>query len=100
MKVIQIAEAGNELALHLEYVKHGGTIRIVDDGRPVADLVPISGDNDNALDDDLLLEELEKRGLVRRGASGPLPDDLLTPGPTGSRASVLDALLDERRGSR
>jgi len=100
VKVVQIADASNELALHLEYVKHGGTVRIVDHGRPVADLVPISGDNDNALDDDLLLGDMEKRGLVRRGANVPLPDDLLSPGPTGRRANVLDALLDERRGSR
>ena len=39
MKVVQVADAGSELAFHLEYVKHGGTVRIVDHGRPVANLV-------------------------------------------------------------
>lgn len=100
MKVVQVAEAGDELAYHLEYVKRGGTVRIVVQGQPVADLVPVCVDNDNDRDDEALLAAWEKRGLVRRGAGGPLSDDLLRPGPTGSPAGVLDALLDERRSSR
>lgn len=100
MKVVQLAEATNELALHLEYVRRGGTIRILDHGQPVADLVPVSGDNDNAHDDEALLAELEKQGLLRRGTGGPLSDDLLQAGPAGSEANVLEALLDEWRSSR
>jgi antitoxin (DNA-binding transcriptional repressor) of toxin-antitoxin stability system len=98
MKVIQVAEAKKELAHHLEYVKRGGTIRIVDHDRPVADLVPIQADNDN--DDAALLARLEKRGLVRRGKGGPVPAELLRPGPAGKDAGVLDALVEERRNSR
>lgn len=97
MKVvrIEIAEAKKALAHHLEYVKRGGTIRIVDRDRPIADLVPIQADGDDAL-----LARLEKRGLVRRGKGGPLPAELLRPGPAGHGAGVLDALIEERRGSR
>lgn len=95
MKVVRVAEAKKELAHHLEYVKRGGTIRLVDHDRPVADLVPIQADSD-----DEQLARLEKRGLVRRGKGGPLPAELLRPGPAGRGADVLDALLEERRGSR
>ena len=96
MKVVRIAEAKKELAHHLAYVKRGGTIRIVDRDQPVADLVPIKTEND----DNTFLARLEKRGLVRRGKGGPIPADLLRPGPAGSRAAVLDALVEERRSSR
>jgi antitoxin (DNA-binding transcriptional repressor) of toxin-antitoxin stability system len=98
MKVVQIAEAKTQISHHLEYVKRGGTIRIVDRDRPIADLVPVQADNDS--DDAALLARLEKRGLVRRGKGGPVPADLLRPGPAGNRAGVLDALVEERRNSR
>lgn len=98
MKLVRVAEAKKELAQHLEYVRRGGTIRIVERDRPVADLVPVQADNDS--DDDALLASLEKRGLVRRGKGGPIPADLLRPGPAGHGAGVIDALVDERRSSR
>src|SRR5579862_3175949 len=98
MRVVRVADAKKELAHHLEYVKRGGTIRIVDRDRPLADLVPIHADNDAA--DDVLLADLEKRGLVRRGKRGPVPADLLRPGPAGKHAGVLDAVIEERRSSR
>lgn len=98
MKVVRVADAKKELALHLEYVKRGGTIRIVDHERPVADLVPIGAENDS--DDEALLERLEKRGLVRRGKGGPVPADLLRPGPPAGDTGVLNALVEDRRSSR
>src|SRR5690348_16551587 len=98
MKVVRVAEAKKELAHHLEYVRRGGTIRIVDRDRPVADLVPIQPDNDG--DDDALLARLEEHGLVRRGKGGPVPADLLRPGPAGRDAGVREALIAERRSAR
>ena len=98
MKVVRVAEAKKELAHHLEYVKRGGTIRIVDHQRPVADLVPIRADSDG--DDEVLLDRLERRGLVRRGKGGPVPADLLRPGPPAREAGVLNALVEDRRSSR
>jgi antitoxin (DNA-binding transcriptional repressor) of toxin-antitoxin stability system len=71
---------------------------IVDRDRPVADLVPVQAESES--DDETLLARLEKRGLVRRGKGGPVPADLLRPGPAGNRARVLDALIQERRSSR
>jgi prevent-host-death family protein len=98
MKVVRIAEAKKELSHYLEYVKRGGTIRILDRNRPVADLVPIRADE--ALDDEALLARLEQRGLVRRGKGGPLPADLLRRGPAGHQAGVVEAIIEERRSSR
>jgi len=100
MKVVQLADTGGALALHLAYVKRGGTVRIVDQTGPVADLVPVLVQHDAGSGDDALLAMLEQQGLVRRGADDAMPDDLFGPGPEGSRARVLDALLEERRGSR
>jgi prevent-host-death family protein len=99
VKVVKISDAKNHLSRHLEYVRRGGRIRIVDRDTPVADLVPIEaalGDGD----DDVLLADLERRGLVTRGRSVALPAELLKPGPGGRDAAVLAALLEERRGSR
>ena len=98
MKVVRVSEATNQLSHYLEYVKKGGTIRIVEYDQPVADLVPIQGDDNE--NDEALLSRLEKCGLVRRGKEGPVPDELLRPGPVDKGAEVLEALIEERRGSR
>ena len=99
MKVVKIADAKNNLSRHLEYVKRGGRVRIMDRDAPVADLVPIDVGTDTG-DDASLLAELERRGLVRRGKGGPIPAELLRPGPTVTHARVTEALLDERRKAR
>ena len=44
-----------------------------------------------------LLAELEPRGLVRRGKSGPIPGELLRPGPPVTHASVTQALTRSSR---
>jgi hypothetical protein len=51
-------------------------------------------------DDEPLLTRLEKEGLVRRGKGGPIPPELLLPGPKCRATSVLDAVVDERRSGR
>lgn len=50
--------------------------------------------------DEALLVRFEKEGLVRRGQGGPIPAELFQPGPTCRHASVLDALLEDRRSAR
>ena len=49
-------------------------------------------------DDDALLADMERRGVVRRGKPGPMPAEIFQPGPAGP--GVLAALLDERREGR
>jgi len=51
-------------------------------------------------DDDALLVRLEKEGILRRGQVGPIPAELLQPGPKCRQVGVLDALIQERRGGR
>jgi hypothetical protein len=51
-------------------------------------------------DDEALLARLEKEGLVRRGEGGPIPAELLRPGPKCRRPEVLEALIEDRRSGR
>jgi antitoxin (DNA-binding transcriptional repressor) of toxin-antitoxin stability system len=97
VKQVNISEAKAQLSKHIAYVRRGGQVRIFDRDLPVADLVPIQSSK-GGTDDDALLADMERRGVVRRGKAGPLPPEILQPGPSG--ASVLDALLEERRGGR
>src|SRR5688572_27519366 len=96
MRTVKISDAKNNLSRHIEYVKRGGRVRILDRDVPVADLVPIDPARGDEADEIL---DLERRGIARRGKAGPLPRDLLLPGP-GRRAGVLRALLEERESSR
>jgi antitoxin (DNA-binding transcriptional repressor) of toxin-antitoxin stability system len=99
MRVVKVGDAKNNLSRHLAYVKRGGRVRILLRDTPVADLVPV----DSAVlggAEDAELGRLERLGLLRRGNPGPLPSELLRPGPNTARASVTAALLSERRSSR
>ncbi len=97
MKQVNISEAKAQLSKHIAYVRRGGHVRIFDRDVPVADLVPISPGATGG-DDDALLADMERRGVVRRGKAGPLPAEIFQPGPVAE--AVLDALLDERRQGR
>lgn len=95
-----MSELKNNLSRYLSYVRRGGVVRVFDRDRPVAELVPIgpsatagSGELDGILDD------LERKGIVRRG-SGTLPTGFLTRRLPRADRSVLDALLEERRDGR
>jgi prevent-host-death family protein len=103
VKQVKISEAKNNLSRYLKYVARGGCVRILDRDVPVADLVPIEP-TATADDDDRVLADLARRGLIRRGEPGPLPAELFRPGPRGKRgkrsgALVLAALLEDRDGS-
>ncbi|MBI4701177.1 MAG: type II toxin-antitoxin system prevent-host-death family antitoxin [Deltaproteobacteria bacterium] len=99
MKLVRIADAKNNLSRHLEYVRAGGRVRILDRNTPVADLVPVDtveGDDEDAA----LLRSLARRGIVRLGDASPFPNDLLRPGPSDPESRLLAALLAERRQGR
>jgi antitoxin (DNA-binding transcriptional repressor) of toxin-antitoxin stability system len=95
MKKVKIADAKANLSRHLEYVRRGGRIRILDRDVPVADLIPIE-----ELSEGEWLADLERRGVAGRGKGGALPRELLEPGPPDPRGRLLGALLEERRGGR
>ena len=98
MKNAKIRELKNNLSRFLAYVRRGGTVRVFDRDQPIADLTPCSLTSAEE-HGEVTLAALERDGLVRRG-KGKLPADFLTRRLPKARASVVKALLDERREDR
>lgn len=98
MEVASITEAKNRLSALIDRVRGGATVLILDRGVPVARLEPVTGRDEGA---DAALARLERAGLVRRGKAPPPLDLIATPPPRPrSGASVVAALLEERRSGR
>lgn len=99
MRVASLSEVKNDLSRMVDRVRRGERIRILVRGRAAADLVPVQA-ADAGWDADLAA--LEREGIVRRGkpASAAVLAEIDRPGPRVKGASVVDALLAERRGSR
>ena len=99
MKTVSISEAKNRLSALIDGLKSGSGVLIVDRGRPVARLEPVADGGQE--DDDGRLARLIRNGVVRPGR-GKLPRWLLTEEPPRLKggASVLEALLEERRQGR
>jgi prevent-host-death family protein len=98
MKKASITEAKNNLSALIDSVKGGSPVLIVDRGRPVARLEPVSGIGS---DDDNRLVRLVRDGIVRP-ARDVAPKTLLATKPPRAKkgASGVRALLDERREGR
>lgn len=98
MKRASITEAKNHLSALIDSVKGGLPVLIVDRGRPVARLEPVSriGAADNSR-----LPRLVREGVVRP-ARGAVSKTLFTTTPPAGKegASGVQALLDERREGR
>ena len=90
--------AKNNLSALIDSVKGGSPVLIVDRGRPVARLEPVSGVRP---DDDSRLARLVREGIVRPGRGG-LPKSLFATKPPRVKkgASGVRALLDDRRDGR
>jgi prevent-host-death family protein len=96
MKTAAVSELKARLSEYLDQVKGGTEILITDRGKPVARLVPLSRSRD--LRESLV--RMEKQGLIRIG-SGKLPKNFWRmPRPDDSDGTVLQALLEERKGGR
>lgn len=90
MKTISVSEAKATLSEQIRKVARGGEVLILDRGRPVARLVGIP-----VQDADEQLDELQRRGLIRRG--GVLPKSFWKLPTAGDpEGSVRAAVLDER----
>jgi prevent-host-death family protein len=98
VKKASITEAKNNLSALIDSVKSGSPVLIVDRGRPVARLDPVSALRP---DDDSRLGRLVREGIVRP-ARGGLPKALLATKPPSpvAGASAVRALLDDRREGR
>jgi prevent-host-death family protein len=98
MKRATVTETKNRLSALLAEVRAGETVLIVDRGTPVAKLEGVGSLN---RDVEGRLERLQKSGAVRVGHAKP-PLDLASRKrpPLSPDASVVDALLEERREGR
>ena len=99
MKRASISEAKNNLSALIDTVKAGSPVLIVDRGRPVARLEPVSDVGEGSDD---RLARLVRDGIVRP-ARGDAPAALFRKRPPRAKrrgVSGVRALLDERRNSR
>jgi len=94
MATASISETKAKLSALLDRVKAGEEVTITDRGVPVARIVPIPV---TEVDWDERLERLERQGVIRRPKKKLEPGWLASRPLAKSRASVLEALLEERR---
>jgi len=92
---VTIAILKNHLSAYLKKVRAGQTILVCDRDEPIARLERVA----RGADGDDRLARLERAGLVRRAMRPLALKDLRGPGPK-AKASVLEALLEERREGR
>jgi prevent-host-death family protein len=99
MKKTSITEAKNNLSALIDSLKSGSPVLIVDRGRPVALLEPVTGDREGGQDG--RLSRLLRDGLVRPRRAEPLRA-LFSSRPPRANAglSAVEALLEERREGR
>ena len=99
MKIASITEAKNRLSALIDGVKAGSPVLIVDRGRPVARLEPVTGSAQD--EQDGRLSRLLRDGVVRPRRNDP-PLALFRGEPPHVRAgaSGVDALIRERRDGR
>ena len=98
MKKASITEAKNNLSALIDSVKGGSPVLIVDRGRPVARLEPVSG---VASENDHRLARLVREGLIRPPRATASKELFTTRPPRAKKgASGVRALLDERREGR
>ena len=94
MTTASISEAKAKLSALLERVRAGEEVTITDRGVPIARIVPIRA---GEADWDERLERLARAGLVRLPTEKLDVEAFLARPLVKSRASVLEALLEERR---
>ena len=99
MKKASITEAKNRLSALIDGLKRGAPVLIVDRGRPVARLEPVTRLGEG--EQDGRLSRLIREGIVRP-ATKPLTSSLFTSEPPRANgdASAVAALLADRRDSR
>ena len=98
MKTASITEAKNTLSALIDSLRSGSPVLIVDRGRPVARLEPVSGADDAS---DGRLSRLLRDGVIRPRRNRP-PRELFRSKPPQRRAgaSAVDMVLQERREGR
>ena len=99
MKKASITEAKNNLSALIDGLKGGASVLIVDRGRPVARLEPVTTGREP--DHEGRLSRLIREGTVRPRRS-PLSRALFAEQPPRAKhqPSAVEALIEERRNGR
>jgi prevent-host-death family protein len=99
MKKASITEAKNNLSALIDGLKSGSPVLIVDRGRPVARLEPVTVDT--KAEQDGRLARLIRDGIVRPGRGRLSRAFLAEPPPSVEGAnSAVAAVIEERRQGR
>jgi antitoxin (DNA-binding transcriptional repressor) of toxin-antitoxin stability system len=98
MSTVNVSELKNRLSHYLRLVRRGETVIVRDRDRVIARIEPAGGAATVGSGDGPWLDELERRGTIRRG-SGSLPGQWLAKRPEVG-ADVVTALLEEREDGR
>jgi antitoxin (DNA-binding transcriptional repressor) of toxin-antitoxin stability system len=98
MSVVKVSALKNRLSHYLRLVRRGATVLVSDRDQVIARIEPAGDLTSTGADDARWLDDLERRGVIRRGAK-KLPRGWLGRRPA-VQADVLSALLDERRDGR
>jgi prevent-host-death family protein len=98
MKIVGITDAKNRLSALIDGLKGGSRVLIVDRGRPVARLEPVTGDED---EQDGRIARLVREGILRPG-KGHMLQSLTAAQPPRikSGSSAVALLIGERRAGR
>ncbi len=98
MSIVKVSELKNRLSHYLRQVRRGESVLVSDRDQVIARIEPAGDVASAGTDDAKWLDDLERRGIVRRGA-GKLPRGWLGRRPK-VKADVVGALLEERLAGR
>lgn len=98
MSIVKVSELKNRLSHYLRQVRRGESVLVSDRDQVIARIEPAGDVASAGTDDAKWLDDLERRGIVRRGA-GKLPQGWLGRRPK-VKADVVGALLEERLAGR
>jgi prevent-host-death family protein len=98
MSVVKVSELKNRLSHYLRLVRRGESVLVSDRDLVIARLEPAGDLTGAATDDARWLDDLERRGVLRRGA-GTLPRGWLGRRPKVN-ADIVGAMLEDRQKGR
>lgn len=97
MKTTPVSELKATLSEQLARVKAGEEVVVTERGRPIAKIVPLSGETIGL---SAHMSELARKGLIRLGTGKVSKDIWKLPRPSNKEGRGLQALIDEREQGR
>lgn len=97
MKTTPVSELKATLSEQLARVKAGEEVVVTERGRPIAKIVPLSGETIGL---SAHMSELARNGLIRLGTGKISKDIWKLPRPSNIEGRGLKALIDEREQGR